>query len=126
MSAISARSHGGSSIDTIHIELNQAEGCEPSVLRVLAAAPPATTPNGGSSSPCRNAVPPTTRRPASRSPAPEVEWTNRSDEGHFRIIEAEWLDAREEEQGREASAMLISATDVRMAEFVATAATTEG
>ena len=55
-----------------------------------------------------------------------AEWPNRSDEGHFRITEAEWLDGQEQEQGREAPAMLISATDVRMVEFVATAATTEG
>ena len=55
-----------------------------------------------------------------------AEWPNRSDEGHFRITEAEWLDADQEGKRKEASAILISAADVKMVEFVETIATTEG
>lgn len=52
-----------------------------------------------------------------------AEWPNRSDDGHFRITEAEWLDANRKGKRKEASAILISATDVRMVEFVETTGT---
>ena len=46
------------------------------------------------------------------------EWPNRSDEGHFQIAEAEWLDAGQRIPTTGVSAILIPASEVEMVEFM--------
>ncbi|MDE0029800.1 MAG: DUF6338 family protein [Deltaproteobacteria bacterium] len=46
------------------------------------------------------------------------EWPSRPDEGHFRIAEAEWLDAKERIPATGVSAILIPAEQVEIVEFL--------
>lgn len=47
-----------------------------------------------------------------------AEWPNRSDEGHFRILEPEWLLEDGSAKAGGTAAILIPATDVKMVDFM--------